>query len=205
MITNNFNKLLFYPQKFQESLPSNGRDAKELESTVLLLQHTSQVISFFTDKLPISTMYDSRLRKLYSFLGFLNMWREETAEHNKHFISSKLWFDLQSMCLGFQAMISIKLKRFPHSMIKPAIVNQDCVENHFCQVRACNGQNNNPTYHKQESTQNSIRFGQTTVSAKSNAGLKRDIEKGLKSCSIYKPTVKKRKVKEKKDDKPTVL
>jgi len=67
-------------------------------------------------------------------------------------------------------MVEIKLKKFSESVVKPAIVNQDCVENHFCQVRACNGQNNNPTYNQQESTQNSIRFGQSVVRRKSNTG-----------------------------------
>lgn len=81
-------------------------------------------------------------------------------------------------------MVAVKLKNFPQSVIKPAIVNQDCVENHFCQVRACNGQNNNPTYHKQESTQNSIRFGQSTISRKSNAGLNARNGGQLSTCSL---------------------
>ena len=54
-------------------------------------------------------------------------------------------------------------------MQSSSIVNQDCVENHFCQVRSCNGQNDNPTFLQQQSTQNSIRLGQTTISPKSNA------------------------------------
>lgn len=82
----------------------------------------------------------------------------------------KLWFDLQSMALGFLAIVSIKLKHFPQSLIKPAIIIQDVVENHFCQVRACNGHNNHPTWRLQETTQNTIRYGQTTISRKSNAG-----------------------------------
>ncbi|KAK2552112.1 hypothetical protein P5673_026862, partial [Acropora cervicornis] len=63
-------------------------------------------------------------------------------------------------------MVAVKQVQFPSSVIKPALVNQDGIENHFCQVRSCNGQNNNPTYLKQESTQNSIRYGQTTISPK---------------------------------------
>lgn len=97
-------------------------------------------------------------------------WREECVNDNSKFVSTKLWFDIQSMCLGFPSLVRIKLRKFPHSVIKPAIVNQDCVENHFCQVRACNGQNNNPTYNQQESAQNTIRFGKTVISRKSNAG-----------------------------------
>ena len=74
------------------------------------------------------------------------------------------------MALGFQAIVSFKLNKYPQATIKPAIVNQDVVENHFCQVRASNGQNNNPSWRLQENAQNSIRFGQTTISRKSNAG-----------------------------------
>lgn len=123
----------------------------------------------FNDKLPITSTYQ-RLQHLDEFYQFLIEWREETSQKNVNFVSTKLWFDLQCMCLGFRAMVATKLSESPLPMIKPALVNQDCVENHFCQVQSCNGQNNNPTYLKQQSTQNSIRFGQTTMSQKSNAG-----------------------------------
>ena len=79
-------------------------------------------------------------------------------------------------------MVAIKLTQFPNSVIKPALINQDGVENHFCQVRSCNGQNNNPTYLQQESAQNSIRFGQTTISRKSNVGKPSDSP--FSSCSL---------------------
>ena len=114
---------------------------------------------------------DIRLKKLNSFYSFMLDWREKSSDDNSSFISSKLWFDIQSMCLGFHALVKVKLQYFPHSCIRPAIVNQDCVENHFCQVRSCNGQNNNPTYNQQQSSQNSIRFGQTVISRKSNVGV----------------------------------
>lgn len=120
----------------------------------------------------MQSLSDYRLRELQDFLSFLNEWKADTRdESSKKIFTNKLWFDLQSMILGFQSMIAIKLKKYPQPVIKPAIINQDCVENHFCQVRACNGQNNHPTYRLQESAQNSIRFGQTTISRKSNAGL----------------------------------
>lgn len=109
-------------------------------------------------------------------------WREESSDNNSQFVSTKLWFDLQSMCLGFRSMVVIKLTQFPNSVIKPALINQDGVENHFCQVRSCNGQNNNPTYLQQESAQNSIRFGQTTISRKSNVG--KASESPFSSCSL---------------------
>ena len=150
---------------------------------VSLSRHTSHLVQLFNDKLPISSLKDHRLKQLNKFYHFMLQWREETKEHNGHFISSKLWFDLQSMCIGFVSMVAVKLTKYPESVIKPAIVNQDCVEKHFCQVRACNGQNNNPTYHQQESTQNYILFRQSTISRKSNAGLM--ARKGqLTTCSL---------------------
>ena len=134
-----------------------------------LLHHTSELVSLFNDRLFITSPHDARLNKLNSFYNWMRHWADESQSHSNHFISSKLWFDLQSMCLGFQSLVHYKLTEFPSSVIKPAIVNQDCVENHFCQIRSCNGQNNNPTFLQQQSTQNSIRLGQTTISSKSNA------------------------------------
>ena len=86
------------------------------------------------------------------------------------FISYKLWFDIQSMILGFISIVKTKLGRFPGSCIKPAIVNQDVLENHFCQLRSANGQNDNPSYQLVQATQNSVIFGQATVSRKCNTG-----------------------------------
>ena len=110
---------------------------------------------------------DVRINKLDAFLNFFSDCRGEVASPNgKEFISNKLWFDLQSMTHGFKAIVNIKLSKFPSSTIKPWLVNQDGVENHFCQTRSCNGQNNNPTYRLQESAQNSIRFGQQRIRKK---------------------------------------
>ena len=86
------------------------------------------------------------------------------------FISSKLWFDIQSMIFGFISIVKTKLNRFPGSLVKPAILNQDVLENHFSQLRGANGQNDNPSYQQVQATQNSVIFGQTTVSRKCNTG-----------------------------------
>ena len=174
--------LLLLLQKYQEHMYNKEKDGSELAGTISLLCHTSKLIELFNDKLPITCTTDHRLKRLQEFNQFMNDWREETKENNLHFVSSKLWFDLQSMCLGFQSMVAIKLKQFPSPVIKPGLINQDCVENHFCQVRACNGLNNHPTYLQQESTQNSIRFGQTTISRKSNVGKSSDTT--LTSCPL---------------------
>ena len=151
-------------QKYQEHLQGDS-----LEAVIELLQHTSKLVSLFNDKLYISSTDDHRLHKLQDFYQWISCWDKATQNKRNLFISSKLHFNLESMCLGFQSLVHYKLSKVPNAVIKPAIVNQDCVENHFCQVRSCNGQNNNPTFLQQQSTQNSIRLGQTTISPKSNA------------------------------------
>ena len=128
------------------------------------------MIELFSGKHVIYQINDIRLHYLREALQFFQDWYEETRIAKKQFISEKLWFDLNSMILGFCNMVRAKLQRFPGSVIKPCIINQDVVENHFCQLRAANGQNENPTYSLVESTQNSIIFGQTSFSKKSNTG-----------------------------------
>lgn len=162
-------KMLFLMQKYKESVKSSGEDDSSFDAVISLLEHTSKLVSLFNDRLYITCTNDIRLQKLNNFYNWMCSWEESTQGDGKLFISSKLWFDLKSMCLGFQSLVHYKLLKHPSSVIKPAIVNQDCVENHFCQIRSCNGQNDNPTFLEQQSSQNSIRLGQTTISPKSNA------------------------------------
>ena len=137
--------------------------------SILFLRHTSRMVELFSDKHVIYHTRDTRIQDLNDSLQFFTEWQQQ-ATTGKEFVSSKLWFDLQSMILGFTAMVRTKLSRFPGTLIKPAIVNQDVVENHFSQLRGANGQNENPTYQLTQGTQNSIIFGQTTISKKSNTG-----------------------------------
>ena len=151
-----------------------------------LLQHIAEIVNLFNLKCPLTNINDIRLKKLNSFYSFMLDQREKSTDHNSSFISRKLWLDLQSMCLGFHALVQVKLQYFPYSCIRPAIVKQDCVENHFCQVRSYNGQNNNLTYNQQQSTQNSIQFGQTVNSRKSNVGLTSITDP---TCCLYIPKI----------------
>ena len=100
--------------------------------TILFLRHTSRMVELFSDKHAIYQICDPRLQDLNESLWFFKEWQQH-ANIGKEFISAKLWFDLQSMILGFTAIVKAKLSRFPGTSIKPAIVNQDVVENHFSQ------------------------------------------------------------------------
>lgn len=116
----------------------NGDAGSEIEGVISLLSHTANLVELFNDKLVISSASDPRLGELDQFYKFMTDWREESLDNNSQFVSTKLWFDLQSMCLGFRSMVAIKMTQFPNSVIKFALINQDGVENHFCQVRSCN-------------------------------------------------------------------
>lgn len=162
--------ILIYFKAYKEHLASvEGEDPSRLDMTILFLRHTSRMVELFTDKHAIYQICDPRLQDINDSLKFFTQWQQQTTT-GKEFISAKLWFDLQSMILGFTAMVRTKLSRFPGTLIKPAIVNQDVVENHFSQLRGANAQNENPTYQLTLGTQNSIIFGQTTISKKSNTG-----------------------------------
>ena len=151
-------------QKFQEHI----QDAS-LDAVVDLLKHTSEMVSLFNDRLNICFTEDNCLHRLNKFHQWISQWAKATENKKNLFISSKLHFDLESICLGFQSMVHYKLLKVENVVVKPAIVNQDCEENHFCQIRSCNGHYDNQTFLQPQSTQNSIRLGQTTISTKSNA------------------------------------
>lgn len=138
------------------------KDGSHRDNTITLLSHISKLVDLFNDKLVMKSKSDPQLIGLDQFYKFMSDWRNESWKAMTS-LSSKLWFDLQSMCLGFRSMVAVKQEQFPSSVIKG-------VGNHFCQVRSCNGQNNNPIFLQQESIQNSIRYGQTTISPKSNVG-----------------------------------
>ena len=127
------------------------------------------MVELFLDKHTVFHAKDNRFLKLQRALQYFRNWKLNTTT-SKEFISDKSWFDMQSMILGFISLVKTKLGRFPGSFIKPAIVNQDVVENHFCQLRGANGQNDNPTYQMVQGTQNSVIFGQMTISKKCNTG-----------------------------------
>jgi len=110
----------------------------------------------FTRKDKLTSCYDARIIKAKEFIDHLKTWKGNTKTA-KEFISDKLWFDLQAMVIGLEQVVKIKSRAFPDTgIIKPVIINQDVIENIFCQVRGSNGQNNNPTYLSYGSTITSV-------------------------------------------------
>lgn len=143
-------------------------------------------MELFSDKHFIYSVQDKRLVDMQKCLHFFKKW-ESQCQESKNFISDKLWFDLQSLILGFTAMVSHKLSKFHEAIIRPAIVNQDACENHFSQLRGANAQNENPTYLLAQGTQNAVIFGQSIISKKSNTGVeKNETESHLPVGNIFK-------------------
>ena len=106
--------------------------------------------------------------KAKEFIEYLNDWKQE-CENGNHFISDKLHFDLKAMVFGLEQMVIIKKKAFPRAELKPVIINQDVVENIFCQVRSFNGQNVHPNYQLYMNTINTVNITQTMASKRQTA------------------------------------
>lgn len=145
-------------QAYKSNLTANGQDGTVLDESIKFLEITSSMIELFSDSHAIYEINDPRLCRLKKSLDYFNSWKAGISDE-KEFFSSKLWYDLKSTILGFLAVVRIKISKFPGSLIKPMIVNQDLVENHFSQLRGANSQNENPTYLLAQSTQNSIILG----------------------------------------------
>ncbi|PFX20768.1 RNA-directed DNA polymerase from mobile element jockey [Stylophora pistillata] len=91
---------LWHLWKLDQEL-SNGTS---LDPALQLLQHTAEIVDLFNSKCPLTSINDIKLRKLNRFYSFMLDWREKSTDDNSSFISSKLWFDLQSICLVFHAL-----------------------------------------------------------------------------------------------------
>lgn len=102
------------------------------------------MVKLFSDKHYIFNVNENLRQQLYGALQYFRKWNK-SAVTPKVFLSHKSWFDLQFVILGFISLVRTKLARFPGSMFKPAIVNQDVVENYFSQLRVSNRQHDNPT------------------------------------------------------------
>ena len=72
------------------------------------------------------------------------------------------------MITGLQKVVEIKIAHFKEAGIKPVTINQDILENFFCQVRGSNGQNDHPKYYMHSSTLTAIHTGQSIISKKGN-------------------------------------
>ena len=167
------------------SVRSSSVESHRLDATITFLTNTSVMVDLFSDNNHIFNIRNSRLLQLERALHYFTSWKKSTSSP-KEFLSDKLWFDLQSMGHGFISLVKSKFARFPGSMIKPAIVNQDVVENHFSQLRGANGQNDNPTHQMVQGSQNSVIFGQTTISRKCNTGKrKNDSFAGLPKNNLF--------------------
>ena len=106
--------------------------------------------------------------KAREFLNYLQKWKDN-AESPKEFLSDQLWFDLRSMIIGLEKVVEIKQSYFGEATLKPIIINQDILENIFCQIRGSNGQNNHPKYYTYSTTLTAVNIGQSVVSGKGNA------------------------------------
>ena len=178
--------ILFLMKSYQATLD----DPERLSSTVCLMENTSVLVDVFKDKRPICDSTDRRLQQLREVLRFFNDWEKYAEEFIvysslKHLLSKETRDDINSSLTGFTAMCEDLLGK--RNSITPAFINSDVIENHFCQQRGtCNGLNTNPTLAQYGPSNTSICLSQTSVSAKSNSGVKAENFRATTPCALNK-------------------
>jgi hypothetical protein len=152
------------------------QDPSHLQSTIQLLQNTSQLIDIFRDHRPIIETSDDRLKTLQDIHNWFKNWEDEVKADDSlkpketFLISHQTRADICSLIIGFRELCIDKLHSSAASIV-PCRVNSDIIENVFSQQRGLyNGNNTNPTYLTYCRTMNSIIIGQPSVSRKSNTG-----------------------------------
>ncbi|KAK3109107.1 hypothetical protein FSP39_023224 [Pinctada imbricata] len=162
--------MLFLMKAYQDTL----EDGSQLNSTVKLLTHTSELVEIFMDTRPIHSNSDLRLNSLKNIQEFFQQWEEDISRSivynpKKNLITRETRDDIKCSINGFLSLCQLHLGK--GDSITPAYVNSDIIENHFCQQRGIrNGLNTNPTIMQYGPSNNAIILGQTTISRRSNAG-----------------------------------
>ena len=145
----------------------------DLDATLELLGQTSLMLDVFTDLRPIRSVLDHRLQSLRDVLAYIDKWvKYDSVNYQTNFITRECHEDLQSMLVGFQKLVEIKLASCPLGYICPGRTNTDIVENWFCNMRGINGANCNPTYLQYQKGINTILISRKMVSTKSNTKCK---------------------------------
>ena len=148
-------------------------DPHELDSTILLLEHTQVIVDIFCNiNSKIESMHDSHIQTLVQVLEFFHTWENEsvsTKDKNRHLITRQTWEDIDLCIYGFIEMISVTSKlSIP---IVPGYFNSDFIENWFCQMHTIrNGANQNPTLCQIGPAINSNLITGSLFSKKSNSG-----------------------------------
>lgn len=180
--------MLSLVQALKESGEYNGEPLDEL---IGLLHHTSDMVTFFHDTRPVVGMSDPRLQTLRKNLDYFNKWELSVMENNdltkaqktRRLITQETRDDLNSAILGCLQICSNATKM--GISVIPAYLNCDPIENTFCQQRGINnGMNTNPTLLQYGPGINSIILGESSVSRKSNSGVKAHSYKALVPCTL---------------------
>ena len=99
-------------------------------------------------------MADPRFYENDQVLEWLKAWRTsvsnrldlKASDRNKLFLSDKTMSDVSSTIVGFREFCKQAFKNHPGCSVAAHRINNNIVENVFCQQRGLNGQNYNPTY-----------------------------------------------------------
>ena len=183
-------------KQYQASL----EDKSKLDSTVTLLEKTSQLVDIFSNiNQPICDMNDVRIQKLKDVLDWFNLWENNIMSDKslskkqkcRSLMTKECRDDLNSCILGFCRIVQNITPT--GTVVIPGYINSDIIENVFCQQRGmCHGLATNPTVSQYGPGINAIILSEASISRKSNAGGKRTQPLSL---SINCPLNPRKKVK----------
>ena len=180
--------MLYLMEAYAKSLPPESR--KEMDGSIDILKNASIMVSIFNDDRPIMSASDDRLTELSKAHTWFKDWEQDiismesvsSKQMRQMLMSWKTREDITFMCVGFQAICK-KRTKFLRPVL-PSRINSDVIENFFCNQRAMNGQNNNPTLLQYQKGINSVLLstGCKGTARKSNAG-----SKGIEPYSFSTP------------------
>ena len=160
---------------YQKNVP----DGKYLNGSIEILKN-GQMVSIFNDDRPLTDESDTRINTLRSVKNWFKAWQKDVnskntltaADKKKMLISYETMEDVRFCITGFEQICKARVRT--GFSVLPSRMNSDIVENFFCQQRARNGDNNNPTYLQYTKNINTITLGQCSKgrARKSNVGLK---------------------------------
>lgn len=165
--------MLHLMKTYSKSLGEAGQSA--LCAAIQFLEHSSFLVSFFTDDRPIKDTSDERLTKLKECYNWFKSWEQDICENNiknkryKSLITLETREDIDFMYYGVTSLITYSIGELKTEII-PSRLNSDIIENIFCQQRSLyHGPTTNPKYNSYRCGINSVILGESVISRKSNS------------------------------------
>lgn len=142
---------------------------EELDATIELLEHTSELISIFLDKISIDSPKDPRMNKLKEAYKYFSQFLNKDPKES---FTSQTSYDV--LCTIGGLIELFEDMSVENVAVVPGNVNSDIVENYFSIIRGLfNGSSDHPNYFQYKTMTNAAILTQPQLSRKRNANIDR--------------------------------